>query len=115
MTNHYRDSGLRWVRECMPAESAAALATFTRINAHFRGAEWDDCLDIMLDADANLEVTEPIYEALQDSDYLHLVSPVALTLLYASEAFGDLSVEAQTVIVSDTIEKRSVAPEHDDL
>lgn len=81
----------------LPAESAAALATFVRLNPHYQGAGWADCLEVLADSDSHLDVTEPLWEQI-DHD---LVPPggyltrIILTLLYAGgPARQDPTVEA---------------------
>jgi hypothetical protein len=83
------------VQAALPVESDMALSNFVEINPNYRGAEWADVLDILGDADANLEVTEPIWEALEavsnhgmpvvrgQAVPTHLITYVTLTLLYA--------------------------------
>jgi hypothetical protein len=97
-------SHLSWVVEHMPEASAMALNRFTTLNPHWQGAHWDDCLDTLMDADANLEVTEPLWEAARESVHSgHLVTAVGLTYLYASQAFAEMSPEARWVVVDSTI------------
>src|SRR4249920_3801329 len=76
---------LRWVRENMPLVSAVALQNFIMVNPSWNGAGWDDCLDMLLDSDSHLELTEPLYEQAEDEEVerLELVSPIAITLLWS--------------------------------
>ena len=83
---------LMWVAHNMPDECALALERFTRANPRWRGANWEDCLDMLLDSDSHLELTEPMYETyegaftaldIDDNGALALVCPIAVTLLYA--------------------------------
>ena len=72
------------VAKAMPVHSALALANMVHRNPHYNGAAWEDCLDILMDCDANLEVTESMYEALADEvGHPQLITPVTLTLFYA--------------------------------
>ena len=83
------------VQSALPVESDLALANFVAINPHYNGAQWADVLDILGDADANLEVTEPVWEALEavsthgmpvvrgQAVPTHLITYVTLTLFYA--------------------------------
>jgi len=78
---------LAWVRHNMPNENALALEHFTTANPHWRGAHWEDCLDVLLDSDSHLELTEPLYDHFEDGDAvrLQLVCPIAVTLLWAKQ------------------------------
>jgi hypothetical protein len=98
------DQALRWVTTHMPKESADALALFTQVNPHWRGAGWDDCLAILLDSDSNLEVTEPMYDDIRLSDMGSLPAAVALTCFYASKTFAEAPTEIQTLMVAATID-----------
>ena len=85
--NDYVDT-LMWVRHNMPNENALALEHFTTANPHWRGANWEDCLDVLLDSDSHLELTEPLYEEFDALDIgvrLQLVCPIAVTLLWAKQ------------------------------
>ena len=76
------------VEKMMPEQSAQALDTFTTINPSYEGAGWADCLDVLADTDARLDITEPIYEALEgrateaQRPYIGLI---ALTLLFTAD------------------------------
>jgi hypothetical protein len=72
----------------MRLHSSKALDRFTRVNPQYRGGYWSDCLDILLDSDTHVEVTEPLYEAMTDeSDSRRAyISAVAVTLLWADGA-----------------------------
>lgn len=98
-------SHLTWVLEHMPKESNDALIKFTSINPHWRGAGWDDCLDQLMDTDSHLEVVEPLFERSTESVYpARLISAVAITLLYASQDFAELSTpDMQWIQVEATI------------
>jgi len=70
----------------MPGTSRLALRNFTRVNPHWRGAQWSDVLDTLQDSDSNLEVTEPEYEYQEgklDERSLSLVTLMTLTLYWA--------------------------------
>jgi hypothetical protein len=69
----------------MPTECAAALQNFVMVNPHWRGAGWDDVLDVLIDTDNHLELTEPLYEQAEEADVqpLELVCPIAITLLWS--------------------------------
>src|SRR5262245_21128082 len=110
MTNHQdrRSFRLNWVMKHMPAESAKALTTFLQINPRWEGAKWDDCLDVLLDSDSNLEVTEPVYEELDAEGFTAkthpgLISAVTLTCFYAERAFSYMTVQMQAIVVKATI------------
>ena len=73
-----RTDRLMWVARNLPEECKLALERFTWVNFNWCGANWEDCLDILLDSDSHLELTEPMYEALGE------MSPeISVTLLYA--------------------------------
>ena len=78
--NRARGERLDWVARMMPEECALALDRFVRVNPTWRGANWEDVLDVLLDTDSHIEVTDYIYEALDGADKC---SEVAVTLLYA--------------------------------
>lgn len=102
--NTRNTSHLDWVLEHMPKESADALAKFTSINPHWRGAHWDDCLDQLMDADAHLDMTESMWERCAETVYpASLVSAVAMTLLYASKMFAESDPDMQWQMVEATI------------
>lgn len=73
----------------LPAESAAALAAFVRLNPRYRGAGWADCLEVLADSDSHLDITEPLWNQIA-----HPVVPggyltrTVLTLLYAGDPGG---------------------------
>lgn len=71
---------LMWVRHNMPEECTLALSRFVRVNPSYNGANWEDCLDILLDSDSHLELTEPLWDEM-DGDPLS--SYVGVTLLWA--------------------------------
>ena len=69
---------LAWVVEHMPEESKLALARFVKVNPAYNGAGWDDCLDVLLDTDSHLDVTEPLAE-----EDIEMSSEIGVTLLWA--------------------------------
>ena len=69
---------LMWVAHNMPEECKLALERFVRVNPAWNGANWEDCLDVLLDSDSHLDVTEPLYEALGT-----MSSEIGVTLLWA--------------------------------
>lgn len=95
---------LTWVLEHMPQESADALITFTKVNPHWRGAHWDDCLDTVIDADGHLDITEPMFDLMEGTNYPpNLVTAVTITLLWASQAFAEANEEDRATMVKATI------------
>jgi hypothetical protein len=95
------------VERVLSVESAKALENFIAFNPRQRGAHWADVLDILDDSDSNLEVTEPLYEALRDKfdgTDRRYIGLVALTLFYANkQAPTPAEVEAAiaTIMVSE--------------
>jgi hypothetical protein len=77
------------IQRVMNVHSAAALKNFLVANKHMRGAEWADVLAILWDSDANLDITEPLWDELvpglisRADVRSRLITPVALTLHYA--------------------------------
>ena len=79
----------------MPDLASKALARFVALNPHMRGVQWADVLaDNLMAADANLDVTEPMYKAIQSTisadperaeRMLPWVLPVTLTLYWATD------------------------------
>lgn len=96
--NHHES--MAWVIHHMPDEARLALSKFVEINPHYRGAGWDDCLDVLLDSDSHMDVTEPLHLDGKGS----LPAAVAITLLYASRAFAEAPPEHQKIAVTATIE-----------
>ncbi len=68
------------VPKLFPQASEKALECFARLNPHWRGAGWDDVLDLLINSDAHLDLTETMSP---ESALL------ALTLLYAKEKTDD--------------------------
>lgn len=75
-----------WVKVNMPTEVDAALAKFVSINPHWNGAEWWDCLSVLIDSDSQLDIIEPMADAMPEWSMLHTF--IAITLIYASESFA---------------------------
>jgi hypothetical protein len=92
----------------MPQESAVALLQFVIFNPQMQGAGWDDCLDRLLDADAHLSLTEPLYEE-EPTFQGALPAAVAITLYYASKAFAESSPTDQAMFVLATIQNNGGA------
>jgi hypothetical protein len=91
------DQAIDWVTANMPDESAAAIAQFTVNNPHYRGAGWDDVLAIMLDADADLQWTEPLREFDETFPANPLEGAVLTTLVWAVEGFFE-QYEANQIV-----------------
>ncbi len=81
------DQAIDWVRDNMPIESGAAIEQFVKRNPHYAGANWDDVLEILLDADADLTWTEPLHEVDETFPANVLESAVTTTFAWAIEAF----------------------------
>lgn len=95
-----------WVLTHLPAESAKALAHFAELNHRLVGIRWDDALEILIDTDCHLDITDPIHQLI-DSPRPGLVRAVAITLLYADPAFDELNDNMRAVAVSIIIEAQS--------
>src|SRR5688500_2089676 len=63
----------------MAIHANTAYTRFVARNPQFQGADWADCLDRLLDSDAHLELTEPLYDQLQDvtDEQRAFIAPVA--------------------------------------
>jgi hypothetical protein len=95
---------LTWVLEKMPEACALALAKFTQINPHWRGANWDDCLDTLIDSDSHLDLTEPLYDAVKETPYEYRrCESVAITMLYSSQSFAESKLADQITQVIYTV------------
>lgn len=87
MAQHRR---LMWVALNMPVECKLALERFCQANYRWRGANWEDCLDVLIDSDSHLELTEPLWEEFvsitdnEDDVLLRLIGPISVTLFYAN-------------------------------
>lgn len=74
-------------QKAMAGHAARALTRFTILNPRFQGAQWADCLDLLLDADSHLDLTEPLYDELADKvseEQRPFISLVAVTLLWST-------------------------------
>ena len=74
--------------EHMPAQSRDALEHFLVDNPRMQGAHWADVLDMLLDADAHVNLTDTVYDELRTIVPLGTegwILPVFLTLLYANK------------------------------
>jgi hypothetical protein len=85
--NTATDQAIDWVRDHLPIESGAARDQFVKRNPHYQGANWDDILEIILDADADLVWTQPLTEVDADFPANVLESAVTTTMAWAVEAF----------------------------
>ena len=99
-----RHEALDWVTLRMP-EALDALIRFTELNPNWKGANWDDCLDTLIDSDSHLDVTEPLYEDEYLRSFGQLAEAVAITLLYASREFRGLDQATQARTVRAVIER----------
>jgi len=99
------DYAWQWVNKHMPAEAHEALLKFTEINPHWRGAHWEDVLEVLCDSDSHLDIIEPLFDALREDDFSFLlVECIAQTLIYASKPFSvDYSDEMRALAVRATI------------
>ena len=81
MNEHER---LMWVHTNMP-EGTKALENFITVDPRWNGADWIDILDVLLDTDSHIELTEPLYEQAEAAGVqpLELVCPIAVTLLWS--------------------------------
>lgn len=78
------------VQRALPVQSDLALAYFTTVNPSWRGAEWADCLSVLVDSDSHLEVTEPVWESLNAIGFINdenrrYITPVTITLLRSTQ------------------------------
>ena len=86
MSRENESQAWTWLTTYMPDEVDLALAKFVSINPHYNGAAWWDCLDVLIDSDSHLDITEPMAEAMDEWDILRAF--ITMTLIYASEAFA---------------------------
>ena len=93
--NTATEHAITWVTLHLPNESAAALDQFTARNPHFRGAGWDDVLDIILDSDADLVWTEPLHEVDETFPASPLESAVTTTMAWALDGFVEQPADEQ--------------------
>lgn len=101
-----------WIEEHMPAECVLALGGFVAINPQLRGIEWWDALEMLIDSDSHLDVTEPLVEEMPDWNRLH--DYVAITLFYASLHFRNMDTAQRVMSVRATIEVNSREPDRRD-
>jgi hypothetical protein len=91
-----RTEYLLGIERYMPRESDLALTYFVQLNPKYDGAKWADCLDVLLETDAHLDVTEPTYEALKPIVPIGTepwILPITMTLLYAHKGAPPYTVE----------------------
>ena len=100
-----RHDAVMWVARMMPDENALALDRFTRVNPAFKGANWEDCLDVLVDSDSHLEVTEPMYEKI-GAPYEAMSSYVTITLIWAYG--GEPTVDEVRSVIQRTNEHGNV-------
>jgi hypothetical protein len=100
------DKAWQWVNAHMPREATDALLKFTSINPHWRGAHWEDCLEVLVDSDSHLDITEPLHEDERLESYpSRLVECIAQTLIYASKPFSvDYDDDMRVAAVKATID-----------
>lgn len=70
-----------------PAQRRSAYARFVGANPEYRGAFWADILADLVDRDANLDVTEPLWlahVATLTPDVAPFYTPAILSLLWAT-------------------------------
>ena len=71
--------------------SRAALERFITFNPSYNGAQWADVLDILLDSDSHLDITEPLWDELADQvtdEQRPYIPMVAVTLHWTSPGPG---------------------------
>jgi hypothetical protein len=83
-----QDQAIQWVIKHMPRESAQALTEFVSINTSYNGAAWGDVLDILLNSDTYVSITDLIYQDAEMKDLGMLPAAVAVTLMLASKTFA---------------------------
>jgi hypothetical protein len=91
MSNPQHTEGLRTKRllavaQRMPIMSQLALSRFVRANPSWNGAGWAEVLDVLDDSDSDLEVVEPVYDALEPllaPELRGYISLVTLTMHWA--------------------------------
>lgn len=104
MTHTSRNPELA-VELALPEQSAAALAHFIQRNPHYNGAGWADCLEVLYDSDASLEITEPIWEELVDQGFVTddtgpYVGRVTLTLWWADNRRAPTADEVSAAVLT---------------
>jgi len=101
----------------MRLHSSKALDRFTRVNPQYRGGYWSDCLDILLDSDTHIEVTEPLYEEMAETvtdEQRPYISAVAVTLLWANGA-GTVTADAVRHWLVELTKVHKADPQAEDL
>jgi hypothetical protein len=88
---------MRWLQRAMPVECAEALRKFVEVNPNQRGIEWWDALSIMHDADAHLDILEPMGDAMEDTWVPTFHAFITYTLIYASKLFSTEYTNAMRV------------------
>lgn len=101
--NTATDQAIDWVRDHMPIESGAAINQFVVRNPHYAGAGWDDVLDILLDADADLTWTTPLTDVDESFPANVLESAVTTTMAWAVEGFVEQTPAEQIATVRNII------------
>jgi len=97
----------RLIERYMRIEADEALARFVLTNPHLRGIDWWTALDMLIDADAHLDITEPLAERFPHWSPLHAY--VTLTALYNSKDFSqEWTDEMRAICVRATIEGMSL-------
>lgn len=86
----------KWVITHMPDESKDALALFTQLNRNYRGAHWEDCLEILSNSDAELEIIEPM--AIDMDDWSRLHEYVAITLIFSDRDFVESNTNEERIV-----------------
>jgi hypothetical protein len=84
------------VQRYMPARSVGALEHFKKANPSFEGAQWADVLDILLENDAHVDLTDAIYDDLRVVVPIGTegwILPVFLTLLYNNKGHAPYAAE----------------------
>jgi len=84
------------VQKYMPARSVGALKHFVETNPHYKGAQWADALDVLLEHDAHCELTQAIYDDLRIVVPIGTegwILPVFLTMLYNNKGLPPYATE----------------------
>ena len=79
----------------MTDDSRRALAAFVKVNPHYNGAHWADCLEVLVDSDSHLDITEPMYDLLSEvlsEEALSYLSMVCVTLHWSRTSFTPSTV-----------------------
>lgn len=108
--NSATDQAIDWVRDHLPQLSQSAINQFVVRNPHYRGAGWDDVLEIIMDADADLQWTTPLEEVDDTFPANPLESAVTTTYAWAVEGFVERPALEQIATVRDTINNAGEQP-----